>query len=444
VRRRVLSLAGRHRIAPAIALAVLTALVVVPSGSFASPSASLVPTAAEPYGTFNGVAFVRHTGIFEGETSRGAFRAPFDIIAPEDPAAGNRTVLVEPPHFLLGTAGRDLTLTPELVFGQGSSYAAVGFGTNGLNILDPGVSGLVVAGSPVVNPGAPDFSGAVDEEIIVQFVHALSSDPAATAILGELERRYAYGISQTVEVLLETLYSPGGQGLFDLTLLNIGLWKPPFPPLDLQNLPEEFQPPSGVGRTIFVESEGDLLVSRAEEFRQAADNPSHRVYEVAGAAHVAVAARPFNPLDHSLFARALLVAGDAWVRDGVLPPASTLLETDATGAIVRDADGNARGGVRLPDLVVGRGRYIASIPIEFPPGSGLVGLLGLMIDLACAPEPGSTTGEPRFRNHGDYVGAFTGVTNGLLETGFLLAPDAEAMKEQASQSSVGKPGTCDA
>jgi hypothetical protein len=67
-----------------------------------------------------------------------------------------------------------------------------------------------------------------------------------------------------------------------------------------------------------------------------------------------------------------------------------------------------------------------------------------MTDLACAPEPGSTTGELRFRNHGDYVDAFTGATNRLLKTGFLLAPDTEAIKEQVSQSSVEKPGTCDA
>jgi hypothetical protein len=62
---------------------------------------------------------------------------------------------------------------------------------------------------------------------------------------------------------------------------------------------------------------------------------------------------------------------------------------------------------------------------------------GVMIDLACAPAPASPTREPRFLNHGDYVNAFMGATNGLLKRGFLLAPDAEAMKALASQSSVG-------
>lgn len=69
--------------------------------------------------------------------------------------------------------------------------------------------------------------------------------------------------------------------------------------------------------------------------------------------------------------------------------------------IERDADGNARGGVRLPDLHVGRARFIAA-DFSFAP-LGIPGLLGATVDLACEPRPGSTTDEPLFDNHGDYV-----------------------------------------
>jgi hypothetical protein len=66
-------------------------------------------------------------------------------------------------------------------------YGAVGFGLNGLNILDPVANDLVVAGQPVIPPVLPDLAGVVDEEIVVQFTEALSSDPFALGILGEAE-----------------------------------------------------------------------------------------------------------------------------------------------------------------------------------------------------------------------------------------------------------------
>lgn len=69
-------------------------------------------------------------------------------------------------------------------------------------------------------------------------------------------------------------------------------------------------------------------------------------------------------------------------------------------------------------------------------------LTGNMVDLACEPAPGSTTDEPRFQNHGDYVKAFTQQVNELRRQRFLLNADAEALKEQAAESNVGAPGSC--
>ena len=64
---------------------------------------TLTQNAAEPFGTWNGVAFTRHAGWFEGETSAGSFRVPFKIVAPDDPGAGRNVVMVEPAHFIYGT-----------------------------------------------------------------------------------------------------------------------------------------------------------------------------------------------------------------------------------------------------------------------------------------------------------------------------------------------------
>ncbi|MFW6193039.1 MAG: hypothetical protein ACOC83_06095, partial [Gemmatimonadota bacterium] len=121
------------------------------SSSDPAPAAevSFVETASEPFGTFDGVAFVRHTGMFEGETSLGAFRVPFEIVAPEDPTEGNGTVLVEPPHWAFPQTGRELVIGRDVLFGSGMSYASVGFGTDGRNILDFSVTDAVIAGEPV-------------------------------------------------------------------------------------------------------------------------------------------------------------------------------------------------------------------------------------------------------------------------------------------------------
>jgi Alpha/beta hydrolase domain len=417
-----------------------------------APTALFVDGRSEPFGTFGGISFRRHTGFFAGITSLGNFRVPYEIVVPEDPALGNRTVVVEPPHFALGLAARDLVLTRGLLFGNGFSYAAVGFGTNGLNILDPTATGLIVAGAPVTDPGTLNPFGVVDEEILVHFARALTSDPFAASILGAVEDRYAYGISQTAAVLLETLHGSDGQGLFDLTILHTALWNPPFEaPGVFQNLPVEFRPLPGVGRVLFVESEGDQIVSDAEQFRRAAGDPDYRVYEVAGAAHLPW---PTNPLDHFMVARALFTAGDRWVHTGIAPPPSTPIEFDANAGvdpvyadqglvthIRRDADGNAVGGVRLPDVEVGRAQFIAA-DFSFEILPGLAGLVGAMVDLTCKPEPGDPNGEPRFNNHGDYVHRFVEQANELRDAGFLLANDAELLKEQASASAVGKTGSC--
>lgn len=416
---------------------------------------SFVENSSEPFGTFDGVAFVRHTGMFEGETGLGEFRVPYEIVAPEDPMEGNGTVLVEPPHFAFGALGRDVILGRELVFATVSGYAAVGFGEHLLNILDPTAEGLLLGGNPVENPGTLNPTGVLDEEILVQFTEALGSAPFATRILGPIERRYAHGTSQTAAVLLETQRNVDGtdhEGLFDFELLHTALWRSPFPAEEAFDfLSGEFAPIAGVGRVLFVESEGDQVISDAEQFRRAVGRRGYRVYEVAGAAHAPSAN---NPLDHNAVARAAFVSGDRWVRSGVEPPASQLMHSAPESqidpvygietGIARDGDLNGLGGVRLPDLNVGRAQFVASDPSTVPPflPAAFAILTGSTVDLTCESEPGSDTDQPRFRSHGHYVRAVTRQVNELQREGFLLEADAEALRERAAESDVGKPGTC--
>jgi hypothetical protein len=145
--------------------------------------------------------------------------------------------------------------------------------------------------------------------------------------------------------------------------------------------------------------------------------------------------------------RAIFVQGDEWLRLGDLPPDSLLMTRDPASdvdpgcfkptGLLRDGDDNALGGVRLPDLHVGRATYIASDPDSF---FGFPGLLGDSIDLSCAVDE---NGKPRFENHSKYVSAVVHQANALRNAGFLLEDDAEFLKDEAGASSVGKPGSCD-
>jgi hypothetical protein len=114
-----------------------------------------------------------------------------------------------------------------------------------------------------------------------------------------------------------------------------------------------------------------------------------RTYEMAGGVHVdlqlestgllirerdlgsssepAACPRPVIPISVSYIQSALLRATEAWVRDGIEPPPSLLIqlavELGTNGktreVVVYDENGNATGGVRSPQIEVPLGHYIA-------------------------------------------------------------------------------------
>lgn len=411
----------------------------------------------EPFGLFAGVEYVRHTGVFEGESALGAFRVPFEVVAPADPGRGENTLLFEPPHSGFGTVGRDFILGPDLIFGRGLRFASVGVGNfSELHILDPSIPGLVLAGAPFVpaDPLSHPFGFILDEEIIALFLAVLASDENMAAMLGSIDRRYAYGISESAAAIGELLFDPNGlgQGVFDLSFLHAALWRPVFgAPGLFHNLPDgspvpvPYNHPAGVGRVMIVNTEGDALLSDSEFYQCAVDRADFRLYEVSGAAHVP---SETNPLDHFAVMRAIFVQGDEWLRLGALPPDSRLMSRDPASdvdpgcfeptGILRDGDDNALGGVRLPDLQVGRATYIASDPDSI--FANIPGLLGDSIDLSCAVDEDGT---PRFPTHGAYVNPFVQQAKALRKAGFLLESDAEFLQQTAAVSDVGRPGSCD-
>ena len=110
--------------------------------------------------------------------------------------------------------------------------------------------------------------------------------------------------------------------------------------------------------------------------------------------------------------------------------------------IARDADLNALGGVRLPEVEIGTAQFIAAdFAIDVLPPLGLFGLLGDMVDLTCTPRLGED--DVRVPNHGTFVGSYVRQVNTLESEGLMLLEDAERIKEGAAEAEVGRPGSCE-
>jgi len=151
----------------------------------------------------------------------------------------------------------------------------------------------------------------------------------------------------------------------------------PVPPIDVVIVTAATQ------SDLFGATDGDTPATRA--FRAAFDSDvpgaRRRRYELPGAFHA-----PFQPAesgmaiplrgrDSGMFAacmaaqkwpvdadpnhvpnRAMLEGcfyhASRWAVDGIVPPRAALIETDSSGKIVIDENGNAKGGLRFPDIAV--------------------------------------------------------------------------------------------
>ena len=184
-----------------------------------------------------------------------------------------------------------------------------------------------------------------------------------------------------------------------------------------------------------------------------------------------------NPTPHTIGLRALMMALDRWVRDGVEPPASkypqlsdgTLTAVDAlrwpslTGvpspALIPeprrangdgpsaawpflvpqvDEDGNELAGIRLPDQAVPIGTLTGWNFRAASSGNSkaIVPLLGSLIPFAKtaadrAGDPRQSLDE-RYRGKSDYLGRVTEVTLSLVRQGYVLREDAPFLLERAA------------
>ncbi|MFF8280876.1 alpha/beta hydrolase domain-containing protein [Streptomyces lateritius] len=345
--------------------------------------------------------------MFEGETSTGRFRVPYQISAPQNPRRTNGTVVVEPSHFAVGLGARDAYLGPAFLFSRGFVHAGIGWSTLNNRILDPTVPGTFVEG------GFEEEGARVDDEIITEFGRALSR---AHKMVGKVPRRYVAGFSDSSYPVLRLIHSGDASGVFDFAM--------PF-------TTDTFDPQADIaagrytGKVVVLNSEADdssTLTDQGVAPRQ------YRFSVVAGTPHVpdvlvdnpaGLPTARSTPATFVPALRAHYLQGHDWIRKGSAPPASTRLKTLGNGTVARDGRGNAitvdrtgRTVPRLPFVELGEARFIS-------------GFIGSYEDVWTIQQLG-------FPDHGAYLGAFDNKVRAYLKAGYILKEDARDMRRRAA------------
>ena len=202
-----------------------------------------------------------------------------------------------------------------------------------------------------------------------------------------------------------------------------------------------------------LQTEGDMVTLRAHLTRQE-PNPHYRRWEIAGAAHAESprwvvevppplemgqgCKEPINTAPHHAVVKAALRALSRWVADGKAPdnsPAIELGDAAAADPIARDGYGNAKGGIRLPELeaptakIDGQRNDVAQAAPGSPNFCFLFGHT-VMFD--------ATTLTKLYPAHQAYVTRFTAAVDALERSGYWLAAEANEARKAAEQSRIGR------
>lgn len=137
---------------------------------------------------------------------------------------------------------------------------------------------------------------------------------------------------------------------------------------------------------------------------------------------------PYSRIPSRYAANAALEHLVRWVRDGIEPPTAPPIETTPGPplTVIRDAFGNALGGVQLPQHAV---PTATNTGVNSPVSCRVLGTY-LPLD--------AETLQTLYPNHGAYVGAVLRSTLENLLKGHMVMEDAITTIEEASRSDIGK------
>jgi alpha/beta hydrolase family protein len=419
-RRGVLKLLG----GTALGLLVLPVLP-----STASAAGMLQPALkTSSLGAFGGVQYVQYDGLFVGKTSRGNYRVPYQISAPANPRRANRTVLVEPPHFVAGTELRERSLGRPFLFGRRFLHASVAYSTASLgepstigSILDPATKDGFFIDGGVVLPGE---DGLTDDEIVVDFARALASDQVAQVLMGPVKQRYLTGLSESAQAVKRIVASGLAEGVFDLVV--------PITTFSSNDPQAAIADGRYSGKVIAVDSELEWSTGRALEDR--GDSPDqYRSFFVAGTPHVpdnlcsGHFANKTTPAGWQLALRANFLQGHEWVTKGNAPPTSTRLATTTIGGVTEMIARDATGNAQVVDIT---GNPAPRLPyVELGEATFTTGFVGTY-----APQPPPTIEQLGFSGFSEYLAKFEDALDAQVQAGYMLEEDAQVLLKRAGLS----------
>ena len=412
----------------------LLALPVLPSTALGTGKFEQ-PQKTSSLGTFGGIEYVQYDGAFAGKTSTGNYRVPYRISAPANPKRANRTVLVEPPHFVAGTELGKSRLGRAFLFGRRFLHASVAYSTASLgepstigSVLDPATQdGLFIDGGVVLPGEGDDLS---DDEIVVDFARALANDPVAQALIGPVKQRYLAGLSQSARAVKRIVASGQAEGVFDLAV--------PVTTDGAHDLLDTNDPQKAIaakrygGKVMAVQSEFEWPAERPFEDRGNSPN-QYRSFFVAGTPHV-----PDNLCDghfannttpagwqHAL--RAHFLQGHAWVTKGEAPPASTRLATTTIGGVTEEIARDSNKNALVVDIT---GNPAPRLPyVELGEATFKTGFVGTY-----EPQPPPTIEQLGYSGFSEYLAEFEAALDAQVQAGYMLEEDAQVLLKRAGLS----------
>jgi hypothetical protein len=431
--------------------AVVTATAIPNGATVSGPIAATAPVGDQsrnyPFGAsaadLASHGYVEEEFFFSGTTAVGPYTSRMLVRRPADSSRFSGTVISEWQNV---SNGFDLdclwSRSAEHVMDSGDAYVAIDAQTAGLNDPETGLKTwnptryapltLPNVGAFVAEPAAYEVFGQALQQI---------SSPSGTNPLGPLRVRQqiATGCSQSAATLAlfattvgPSFHAVDGYLPVALSSASIGPASPSVAIPSVNNDVPVFQ----------VNTETDSALLRQP------DSDRYRLWEVAGTTHSDLDAqtyletiaardgvtvdpsqcttRPLSRIPFRNVQNAALEALKTWAAGGAPPQTQPQITYDSDGAVQRDGNGNALGGIRLPEMAVP-----TAVNSRENTGTGVCStLLGSYIPFT------TTQLAALYSTDAAYLAEFDRATDAAVAAGVLLPVDARSSIDAARAVSI--------
>lgn len=376
---------------------------------------------------------------------------PYNTVAlvrrPADPAKFNGIVIVEWLNVSTGyPLDVDWGMAHEAILRDGYAYVGVNVQKVGIQ----GVQKLEQFGDRYASGSIPDDD--ISYDIFSQTAQALRSQPSL--LLGNLKPTKIIASGHSQSAMRLTTYVNAIQPLdnaYDGVLIH-GRAGPGARIGEGSSVPSNAFVRADTKVPVFVlQSEMDVTIG--PKLSRQPDSTRVRHWEVAGSTHAdqylldnigEVSGRdvgwtppecggPYNAMPFYMVENAVFNHLKTWVTAGTAPPVAPRLQRDWLGFIKKDANGNAVGGVRLPDIEVPIAKYSNS---NFTTGSLA------FLDLFACVAGGNTTYfkadklKTLYPTHADYVGKVKAAADAAVAKGYIRPADRDNAVRRAQAAAV--------